>query len=79
MSRESDARLEISRIEIAKLDPRDFIFTTLSDFYITRLMHLANDLGLKGKKIKEVVGVEDLQNGSRYIDFFCDKHPELLK
>jgi len=64
--------MEISQQEILELDKEDWRVTFLSEFYITRLMRKANELGLAGKKIKQVVRAESLFNNAMYIDFICD-------
>lgn len=66
-------RLIISDLELLHLDERDFKWTRLSDNYLVRLLQMANDLGLQGKKIKEIIGIqEDFANHQRYIDFICE-------
>ena len=68
------SQLEMSQLELVALDPEDFKWTRLSDFYLTRLLKKANELGLEGKRIKEIIGIEE-QFGTfaRHIDFICEK------
>lgn len=65
--------LEISKIELQKIDPADWKITKLSDFYLPRLLKKANEIGLQGKKIKEIIKCEDNHNNMVYLDFICDK------
>lgn len=66
-------RLEISQIEIASLDPRDYEVSNLGDFYLTRIIKKANELGLSGKKIKEIVRIDETFGlGKMYVDLVCE-------
>jgi hypothetical protein len=64
-------RLEISQQEIIEGD-FDWQTSQLKDFYLLRLIHFANELGLKGKKIKEVIKVKPNFMEALYIDFVCE-------
>lgn len=67
------SRLEISGLELMQLDPEDFKWCQLSNFYLTRLLRMANNLGLEGKKIKDVVGIqENFATNNRFIDFIVE-------
>ena len=67
-------RLEISSIELTSLDREDWKYCVLGDFYLTRTIKFANELGLRGKKIKEIIGMqENFATEQRYIDFVCEK------
>ena len=68
----SHSRLAITEIELESLDPEDFKWVRLNPSYLTKLIHRANLLGLKGRKITEIIGVqENFATGQRYIDFVC--------
>lgn len=67
-------RFEVSGIEMAQLDPEDFKITRQKNWWFVRMLRFANDLGLKGKKIKEVVRIDEtFSNQQTYFDFICDK------
>lgn len=69
------SKLELSKLDLVnlKIDP-DWNVNKISDEYLLKLLKYANDLGLNGKKIKEVVGIqENFSTGNKYIDFICDK------
>jgi len=69
----SHSRLAISAIALEALDPQDFKWLTLSDSYLTKVIRHANLLGLEGRKITEILGVqEQFATGQRYIDFRCE-------
>lgn len=63
-------RLEISGNEIFKSD-YDYEVHSLSDFYLTKIFQKANELGLAGKRIKEIVKIKDILTDTIYIDFVC--------
>lgn len=67
-------RLEISKKELRELGDKDYeLVRNLSQPYIFKLIRLANELGLEGKKIKEIVGIqENFSAGNYYIDFICE-------
>ena len=65
-------KLEITQLETLELTSLEYRLTELPDFYLTKLMMKANELGLGGRKIKDIVAVEDPKTGGRYIDFLCD-------
>ena len=69
----SHARLAISKIDLVSLDPDDFKWASLNPSYLTQLLRHANLLGLEGRKITEIIGVqEQFETGQRYIDFVCE-------
>ena len=69
----SHSRLAISNQELHDLDPRDFQWTKLNPSYLTKLIHRANLLGLEGRKIVEIVGVqEQFGTEQRWVDFRCE-------
>lgn len=72
-------RFEISHIEIATLDPSEFkIMRGMKEWYLLRLIRRANDLGLEGKKIKEICSIqENFANMQMYIDFICEDTNDL--
>lgn len=63
-------RFAISNVEMASLDTEDFKIAKMKDWYITRLLKFANELGLQGKKITDVYRIdEQFSNMQTYIDF----------
>lgn len=65
--------LEITQLELTQLKKEDYVWRKLSDFYLVRLLKKANELGLEGKKIKEVIGIqENFATGNKYIEFICE-------
>lgn len=67
-------RLEISKNEIMEGDT-DYQIHRLSDLYLTKIIMKANEIGLQGKKIKEIVKIEPTFIESLYIDFVCEQQP----
>jgi hypothetical protein len=63
---------EISHIDAVNLDPHDFKITKLGDWYLMRLFKWANELGLKGKKIKTIYSIREQFSDRIYVDFECD-------
>lgn len=69
--KEGGVRLAISRNEIIKSDV-DWKVRQLKDTVLLNYIKFANDLGLHGKKIKEVVVVEPVFTNALYIDFVTE-------
>jgi len=65
-------RLEISKLEKRNLDEAGMKAISLPESYVVRIFQKANELGLDGKKIKEVISITDPVNGAQYLDFICD-------
>lgn len=64
-------RLEFSNVELSERD-MDWEVRPLKDFYLIKLLNFANEIGLKGKKIKEIVRITPVDFSNRiYIDFIC--------
>lgn len=67
-------RLEISQQELHELSGMEFKVTRLKDAYLIRLLRLANKVGLEGKRMTEVYGIEeDFATGNLYIDFLTEQ------
>ena len=64
-------RLEISQVDIVDGD-YDWQVHQLSDFYLNKIIHFANKIGLEGKKIKKIVKVEPTFMSGLYIDFITE-------
>lgn len=76
---ETRTRLEITNLELAELDKNDFKWAKLNQFYLVNIIKKANELGLKGRKIKEVVGVTAPDDtNSKYIDFICEEESKII-
>jgi hypothetical protein len=68
------------RLEIANTDLRayehdpDWNVNIVSDWYLIKLLKFANEAGLKGRKIKKVIGIqENFATQRKYIDFICEE------
>lgn len=74
MSELSYEALEMSDIKLLELDPFDWIWKDVTEQYALKIIHKANELGLSGKKIKQIVRIDEryLPNGRTYIDFVCE-------
>lgn len=67
-------RLEISNHELVRLDNDDYrVQKCNTDWYFLQLLKKANELGLKGKKIKGIYSIEENFVDNRiYIDFVLE-------
>lgn len=64
--------LHVSGLDLMKLEQNDYKWTTLGDFYLTRIIFAANEAGLKGKKIKEIVGLTSPDDLNHWIDLIVE-------
>ena len=65
-------KLEISKNEIIEGD-YDWEVHRLKDVVLLKYLQFANELGLQGKKIKEIVRVKPTFYEGLYIDFICEE------
>lgn len=73
-------RFAVSSIEMCQLDPEDFKITRQSNWWIIRMLRFANDLGLQGKKIKDVFRIDEtFANQQTYYDFTITIDPPALR
>ena len=63
-------RLEISGVD--ELFSEDFGIEKVKDPYMLKLLKFANEAGLKGKKIKEVLKISAVNKTAIYYDFICE-------
>ncbi len=66
-------KMLVSRVEIDVFDP-DYELRYPSG-YIWKLIQKANEMGLKGKKVKLVEITESFATGSKYIDLIAEEFP----
>ena len=64
-------KFEISQAEIINGDI-DWEIHQLNDVVLHKYIMLANELGLKGKKIKKIVRIDPQFTSAIYIDFICE-------
>lgn len=71
-----NARLIFSKKELVQLSRENVKWTKLGDFYITKLIKKANELGLQGHEIHEIVGIDNIDGMEcKNIDFILnEKH-----
>ncbi len=68
-------RLEISGKDVIELPREDYEWRKINDWYMKKLIGFANDLGLKGKKIKEIIAIREKFSDKLYFDFVCEINP----
>lgn len=65
-------RLYISKLETTSLEADQWRVASLPEFYVTRLLRAANQMGLEGKKLGTIVSAEgpkDMHGSHFYVDF----------
>lgn len=73
-------RFAVSGIEMCQLNPSDFKIARQSNWWIIRMLRFANDLGLQGKKIKDVFRIDEtFANQQTYFDFTIENDPPALR
>jgi len=68
--------MKIERLEISGTDEifeEDFGIEKVKDPYMLKLLRFANEAGLKGRRIKEVVRIEATNKTAIYYDFVCEE------
>lgn len=63
-------RLEISGVD--EMFAEDFGIEKVRDPYMLKLLKFANEAGLKGRRIKEVVKIIAVNKTAIYYDFICE-------
>jgi hypothetical protein len=67
--------MKIERLEISGVDEifeEDYGIEKVKDPYMIKLLRFANEAGLKGRRIKEIVRIDQLSTRSRFYDFICE-------
>lgn len=71
----SEERLVLNDIDIARLESDEFELFQVDDGVLRDLLRLANELGLAGKKITDVVKFRKVGTVQTEFDFMCEDIP----